>query len=158
MNKWLRASAVLTLVALAMMVIIMVVGNTGNPVLIGYTTLALYAVVLVTILDGFLMWRRLKKALLAKFGTNLTIKPLRWYAVARAFQIRRARLRYLAAPQPRQIQKTDEKLRALVMRYFPGRCTWPRLQMLQHKLPALLAQIALHRLLARSGRSGARCP
>ncbi|NKX93163.1 DUF3043 domain-containing protein [Sanguibacter hominis ATCC BAA-789] len=79
-------------VALAMMVIIMVVGNTGNPVLIGYTTLALYAVVLVTILDGFLMWRRLKKALLAKFGTSLTIKPLRWYAVARAFQIRRARL------------------------------------------------------------------
>ena len=37
-----------------------VVGNTGNPVLIGYTTLALYAVVLVTFLDGFLWWRRLK--------------------------------------------------------------------------------------------------
>lgn len=79
-------------VALAMMVIIMVVGNTGNPILIGYTTIGLYGIVLITVIDGFLMWRRLKKALLTKFGPDLVTKPLRWYAVARAFQIRRARL------------------------------------------------------------------
>ena len=89
--RW-NLGEVFLFVALAMMVMIMFVGNTGNAVVIGYTTLALYAVVLVTVLDGVLMWRKLKKALQAKFGASVPTKPLRWYAVGRAFQIRRARL------------------------------------------------------------------
>lgn len=53
---------------------------------------SLYAVVLVTIIDAFIMWRRLKKKLLAKFGADSFLKGLAMYAVMRAFQIRRARL------------------------------------------------------------------
>lgn len=52
----------------------------------------LYAVVLVTIIDAFIMWRRLKKKLLAKFGADAFLKGLAMYSVMRAFQIRRARL------------------------------------------------------------------
>ncbi|GHG51362.1 hypothetical protein GCM10011331_14900 [Flavimobilis marinus] len=55
-------------------------------------TSLLYVIVLGTILDGFLMWRSLKKRLHAKFGAEKIDKSLRWYAVMRAFQIRRARL------------------------------------------------------------------
>ena len=55
-------------------------------------TALLAGIVLGTILDGFLMWRSLKKRLVAKFGAEKIDKSLRWYAVMRAFQIRRARL------------------------------------------------------------------
>ncbi|WP_344250470.1 DUF3043 domain-containing protein [Isoptericola hypogeus] len=50
----------------------------------------LYAVVLLTIADAFLLWRGLKKRLLAKFGD--VPKGTMMYAVMRAFQIRRSRL------------------------------------------------------------------
>ena len=54
--------------------------------------LTLYAVVLITIIDAFIMWRGLKKKLAAKFGKDAYLKGLAMYAVMRAFQIRRARL------------------------------------------------------------------
>lgn len=54
--------------------------------------LVLYVVVLITIIDAFLMWRKLKKTLKAKFGEDLFMRGLAMYAVMRAFQIRRARL------------------------------------------------------------------
>ncbi|SKC69119.1 DUF3043 domain-containing protein [Krasilnikoviella flava] len=50
----------------------------------------LYAVVLITIADAFLLWRGLKKRLLAKFGE--VPRGTMMYAVMRAFQIRRSRL------------------------------------------------------------------
>ncbi|MFE6970575.1 DUF3043 domain-containing protein [Isoptericola sp. NPDC057653] len=50
----------------------------------------LYAVVLLTIADAFLLWRGLKKRLLAKFHD--VPKGTMMYAVMRAFQIRRSRL------------------------------------------------------------------
>ena len=52
----------------------------------------LYAVVLVTITDAFIMWRGLKKKLFMKFGADAFLKGLAMYSVMRAFQIRRARL------------------------------------------------------------------
>ena len=54
--------------------------------------LTLYAVVLITIIDAFIMWRGLKKKLYAKFGSDSYLTGLAMYAVMRGFQIRRARL------------------------------------------------------------------
>ena len=55
-------------------------------------TLLLYLVVLVTIADALIMWRRLKKRLGVKFGDDASRRGLAMYAVMRAFQVRRARL------------------------------------------------------------------
>ncbi len=55
-------------------------------------TLVLYSLVLLAVLDAFAMWRKLKSQLLAKFGEDTDVKPIRWYAVLRIFQLRRARL------------------------------------------------------------------
>ncbi len=64
-----------------------------------FATLALvavalmYTVVLIAIVDGFILWRQLKKRLVAKFGEDALLqRGLAMYAVMRAFQIRRARL------------------------------------------------------------------
>lgn len=54
--------------------------------------LAVYIVVLVAIIDSAIMWRMLKKRLVAKFGAAAVIRGTLMYAVMRAFQIRRARL------------------------------------------------------------------
>lgn len=54
--------------------------------------LVLYAVVIVTMADAFVMWRRLKKKLAVKFGDDAHLRGLAMYSVMRAFQIRRARL------------------------------------------------------------------
>lgn len=53
---------------------------------------ALYLVVLMTLSDTFLMWRRLKKKLSREFGDNAHQRGLAMYAATRAFQLRRARL------------------------------------------------------------------
>ena len=54
--------------------------------------LGVYLVVLIAIVDSFIMWRILKKRLVAKFGPDAVIRGTAMYAVMRAFQIRRARL------------------------------------------------------------------
>ena len=48
--------------------------------------------VFVTIFDAWFMWRKLKPKLIEKFGADKINKSLRWYAVMRVFQLRRARL------------------------------------------------------------------
>ena len=53
---------------------------------------ALYLYVFATVIDAWFMWRRLKKKLHAKFGTEAYQRGLTSYAVLRVFQIRRARL------------------------------------------------------------------
>ena len=50
----------------------------------------LYLAVLATVVDGFIMWRMLRKRLRAKFGE--VPKGSAMYAAMRAFQIRRTRL------------------------------------------------------------------
>lgn len=78
--------------ALIMMVILFVTPYITSDATTVILMLFLYGVVLVTIADGFLLWRKLRKALIAKFGESADLKTQRWYAVTRAFQIRRARL------------------------------------------------------------------
>lgn len=54
--------------------------------------MVLYAIVLITIIDAFIMWRRLKPRLVARFGDEANQRGLAMYAVMRVFQLRRARL------------------------------------------------------------------
>lgn len=61
-----------------------------EPALALVVLLVLYALVLVTILDAVIMWRGLKKRLVAKFGE--VPRGTLMYAVMRAFQLRRSRL------------------------------------------------------------------
>jgi hypothetical protein len=51
---------------------------------------ALYLLVLVAVVDAFVMWRGLRKRLVAKFGA--VPKGTAMYAIMRSFQIRRARM------------------------------------------------------------------
>ncbi|HET7397465.1 MAG TPA: DUF3043 domain-containing protein [Intrasporangium sp.] len=52
--------------------------------------LLVYGLILVAVIDAALMWRRTKKALVRKFGE--TGRGDAWYAVMRAFQMRRTRM------------------------------------------------------------------
>ncbi|PFG43509.1 Protein of unknown function (DUF3043) [Isoptericola jiangsuensis] len=71
-----------------------------NPTLSALVLVALYAVVLVTLLDATIMWQRLKRRLRDKFGSVDASgakvydvpRGTMMYAVMRAFQIRRSRL------------------------------------------------------------------
>lgn len=57
--------------------------------------LLVYGLLLVAAVDAALMWRRLRKRLVAKFGEGPQLRGGAWYAVMRAFQMRRSR-----APKP----------------------------------------------------------
>jgi Flp pilus assembly protein TadB len=61
--------------------------------------IAVYGVLLVAVVDAVLMWRRLKKRLVAKFGAERLPRGGAMYAVMRAFQMRRSRM-----PKP-QVQR-----------------------------------------------------
>lgn len=54
--------------------------------------LLLYVYILAAVVDGWLMWRGLKKRLVAKFGEPALPRGLTMYAVLRAFQVRPSRL------------------------------------------------------------------
>ena len=60
---------------------------------------AVYGILLVAVIDAVLMWRRLKKRLVAKFGAERLPRGGAMYAVMRAFQMRRSRM-----PKP-QVQR-----------------------------------------------------
>jgi hypothetical protein len=77
-------------VALVFVVLTFALGRYAE--LLAILTVVLYGIVLLTILDAYLMWRGLKKRLIAKFGDDARQRGLAMYAVMRAFQLRRARL------------------------------------------------------------------
>ncbi|HEV7147498.1 MAG TPA: DUF3043 domain-containing protein [Pedococcus sp.] len=64
-------------------------------------SIGVYLILLAAIVDGFLMWRRLKKRLAAKFGADHTVRGLAMYAAMRGFQLRRSRM-----PRP-QVKRGD---------------------------------------------------
>ncbi|APF40099.1 DUF3043 domain-containing protein [Neomicrococcus aestuarii] len=55
-----------------------------------YITLAMWAVLLITVVDTLIMTRKLKKRLLEKFGT--VERGVLWYAATRGMQFRKLRL------------------------------------------------------------------
>ena len=63
-----------------------------NAALFTIVTLALYVYVIAAFIDGFILWRGLRKKLTAKFGVAALPKGLATYAALRAFQLRPTRL------------------------------------------------------------------
>ena len=63
-----------------------------NPAIYGGTLAVTYTLVVMSAADAFLMGQRLKRAVREKFGADTDTKGLAWYAVMRAFQIRRTRV------------------------------------------------------------------
>ncbi|MEV7972065.1 DUF3043 domain-containing protein [Cellulomonas sp. NPDC089187] len=57
-----------------------------------FALIALYVFIIVMIVDTVIMWRKLKKKVLAKFGPDSLVRGTMMYAVTRVFQFRRARL------------------------------------------------------------------
>ncbi|HOF63888.1 MAG TPA: DUF3043 domain-containing protein [Dermatophilaceae bacterium] len=51
-----------------------------------------YGMIALSVIDAVLMWRKLKKQLVAKFGADRLQRGNAMYAVMRAFQLRRGRL------------------------------------------------------------------
>ena len=51
-----------------------------------------YGMIALSVVDAVLMWRKLKKQLVAKFGADRLQRGNAMYAVMRAFQLRRGRL------------------------------------------------------------------
>ena len=68
---------------------------------LNYLTMAVAAAAIV---DGWLLWRRLRRTLEAKFGAERVARGALWYGVLRAFQMRRMRL-------PKPTVARGEKLR-----------------------------------------------
>lgn len=54
--------------------------------------LAVYVLILVAIVDAWLLWRRTKTKVLARFGEDTPLRGLGMYQAARSFQMRRTRL------------------------------------------------------------------
>lgn len=63
-----------------------------NVAMFTIVTLALYVYVIASFIDGFILWRGLRKRLVAKFGIAAIPKGLATYAALRAFQLRPTRL------------------------------------------------------------------
>jgi Flp pilus assembly protein TadB len=57
-----------------------------------YAILALYVYIIAAVVDGWLMWRSVKKRLVAKFGVEQIPRGAAMYGVLRAFQIRPSRM------------------------------------------------------------------
>ncbi len=55
-------------------------------------TLVLYLYILATVVDAVILWRGLKKRLVARFGAEALPRGLAMYAVTRTFQLRRLRM------------------------------------------------------------------
>ena len=63
-----------------------------NPAVYGGVLAVTYTLVVMSAADAFLMGQRLKRAVREKFGADTDTKGLAWYAIMRAFQIRRTRV------------------------------------------------------------------
>lgn len=78
-------------VAIVMLLLNMVLSQ-ASPQVAVLGLLLLYVFILGMVVDVAIMWRRLRKRLLAKFGSDLVLRGLMMYAITRTFQLRRARL------------------------------------------------------------------
>lgn len=76
----------------AAFLVLAAVGARINAAFFTIVTLALYVYVIASFIDGFLLWRGLRKKLVAKFGVAALPKGLAMYAALRAFQLRPTRL------------------------------------------------------------------
>ncbi len=77
---------------LPVMVVVLALSFVKTAWVFALVTIGVYGLILVAAIDSFLMWRRLKKRLVAKFGEGEVGRGLAMYAVMRGFQIRRSRM------------------------------------------------------------------
>jgi hypothetical protein len=78
-------------VAIVMLLLNMLLGQINAQVAF-LGLVALYVFIIAMVVDVAIMWRRLRKRLVAKFGPDAVVRGTMMYAVTRVFQIRRARL------------------------------------------------------------------
>ena len=76
----------------AVFLVLQFVTAQGAPVVAFASLVLLYVYILSAMVDAWLMWRGLKKRLVAKFGEAALPRGLAMYAVLRAFQVRPSRL------------------------------------------------------------------
>ncbi|WP_231961424.1 DUF3043 domain-containing protein [Pedococcus dokdonensis] len=77
---------------LPVMIIVLALSFIRIPAVFAAVSIGVYGLLLAAAVDGFLMWRRLKAKLVAKFGEAKVGRGLAMYAVMRGFQIRRSRM------------------------------------------------------------------
>ena len=63
-----------------------------NPAILSLTFILVYGLILVAAIDVFLMWRRVKKRVMTKFGDDHVPSGAAMYTVMRAFQLRPTRM------------------------------------------------------------------
>jgi hypothetical protein len=86
---------------LPVMVLVLALSFIPSPYVFVFVSVGVYGLLGAAALDSWLMWRRLKKVLVAKFGEDKVGRGLAMYAVMRGFQIRRSRM-------PRPLVKRGE--------------------------------------------------
>ena len=77
---------------LPVMIVVLALSFIRIPAVFAAVSIGVYGLLLAAAIDGFLMWRRLKKLLVAKFGEDKVGRGLAMYAVMRGFQLRRSRM------------------------------------------------------------------
>ncbi|WP_029287842.1 DUF3043 domain-containing protein [Cellulomonas sp. HZM] len=76
----------------AVFLVLQITLASASPNLAALAMLVLYVYVIAALVDAYILWRGLRKALRAKFGENQPLKGLALYAIMRAFQLRPTRL------------------------------------------------------------------
>jgi hypothetical protein len=77
---------------LPVMLVVLALSFVRLPWVFAIVSIGVYGLLFAAALDGYLMWRRLKQKLVAKFGEEKVGRGLAMYAVMRGFQIRRSRM------------------------------------------------------------------
>lgn len=77
---------------LPVMLVVLALSFLRSPWVFAVVSLGVYGLLVAAAVDAFVMWRRLKKRLVAKFGEDKVGRGLAMYAVMRGFQIRRSRM------------------------------------------------------------------
>lgn len=57
-----------------------------------FVFLGVYLLIIIAVLDSFLLWRRTKPKIYARFGEDTNVRGLGMYQAMRAFQMRRTRM------------------------------------------------------------------
>ena len=77
---------------IALLFVILTFVTSKNQVLAFYILLALYALVMLTLVDAVITWRQIKKRVTEKFGPEAITKGSAMYCIMRIYQLRRTRL------------------------------------------------------------------
>jgi hypothetical protein len=77
---------------LPVMLVVLALSFIRIPVIFATVSIAVYVLILATVVDGLILWRGLKKRLVAKFGADRLGRGQAMYAAMRAIQLRRSRM------------------------------------------------------------------